>query len=175
MSLIALIIIAISLSMDAFSLSLAYGTLNISLNKIKILSVIVGIYHFIMPIIGMNVGKVIINLLPIKPNTLVFIVLFLIGLEMIIETFKENQSIKNLNVFDMFIFGLAVSIDSFTLGLGLKVIYNPIIASFIFMIFSGIFTYLGLKIGKKINENIGKISTIFGGITLIIVGILYLL
>ena len=49
MNLFLLFIIAISLSMDAFSLSLAYGTLDINKKEIITLSIIVGIYHFFMP------------------------------------------------------------------------------------------------------------------------------
>ena len=176
MSLIIVFIVAVSLSMDAFSLSLAYGTLNMSKRQIEILSVIVGIYHFIMPLIGMYIGESIISYLPIMPYTLVFIVLFLIGVQMLIESFKEDKNIKELNILEMLLFGLAVSIDSFTLGLGLRVIYKiPIISALIFMITSLVFTYLGLKTGKKINEKIGKISTILGGITLIIIGIIYVI
>ena len=176
MSLIIVLILAVSLSMDAFSLSLAYGTLNMKKTQIKILSIIVGIYHFIMPIIGMYIGSTIIDNLPIIPNTLVFIVLFLIGIQMIIESYKEDKYIKELTLFEMLLFGFAVSIDSFTLGLGLKVIYKlPILAALIFSIISLLFTYLGLNIGKKINEKVGKISTIVGGVTLMIIGLIYII
>ena len=91
MSLILVIIIAISLSMDAFSLSLAYGTLNFEKKQMNMLSIIVGLFHFIMPIIGMYVGNIIINLLPIKPNVVVFMVLFLIGVQMIVVSFKQEK------------------------------------------------------------------------------------
>ena len=57
---ILVILIGISLSMDAFSLSLAYGTLNIKNRNINLLTLIVGLYHFFMPLIGMFVGKKII-------------------------------------------------------------------------------------------------------------------
>lgn len=176
MSLIMVIIVAISLSMDAFSLSLAYGTLNMEKKNIKILSVIVGIYHFVMPLIGMYVGKTIINILPIKPSTVVFIVLLFIGIEMIIETFKQDKNIKILTLVEMIIFGFAVSVDSFTVGLGLKVLYKySFVSALIFSISSLIFTYLGLILGKKINNIIGKLATILGGITLIVIGLIYLL
>lgn len=171
-----IILIGISLSMDAFSLALAYGTLNLKNRDINLLSIIVGLYHYFMPLLGMFVGKKIINLLPISSNFLVFIVLFLIGIQMIIESFKEEKEIKKLNLFEMILFGLAVSIDSFSLGLGLKTLYkNPYISALIFSISSMLFTYIGLKLGKKINQKIGNISTIFGGITLIIIGIIYLM
>lgn len=176
MSLIMVLIISISLSMDAFSLSLAYGTLNINKKNRIILSVIVGIFHFLMPLIGMYVGKKIVNLLPIEPNTLIFIILFFIGIEMILETFKEDKKIIILNLFEFIIFGFAVSLDSFSVGLGLRNIYSdPYIAASLFSISSFIFTFLGLKIGSKINQKIGCISTIFGGIVLIIIGITCLL
>ena len=172
---ILVILIGISLSMDAFSLSLAYGTLNIKNRNINLLTLIVGLYHFFMPLIGMFVGKKIVSLLPVESNTLVFIVLFLIGIEMIIESFKEEKEIKSLNIFEMLLFGLAVSIDSFSLGFGLKSLYkSPYVSSFIFSVTSMIFTYLGLKLGKKINQKIGNFSTILGGITLIVIGIIYI-
>ena len=49
MEIILLVIIAVTLSMDAFSLSLAYGTIGLDKKNIILLSCIVGIYHFIMP------------------------------------------------------------------------------------------------------------------------------
>lgn len=176
MSILMVIIIAVSLSMDAFSLSLAYGTLNMSKKEINLLSVIVGIYHFIMPLIGMYIGTKIIELLPINPNTIVFLVLLFIGIEMIIESFQNDRKITLMKFSELLIFGLAVSIDSFSVGIGLQAIYsNPYIAALIFSISSFIFTYLGLILGKKINEMIGKISTFIGGLILIIIGIFYLI
>lgn len=176
MSIIMVIIIAVSLSMDAFSLSLAYGTLNIEKQQMNLLSVIVGIYHFFMPLIGMWIGKKILFLLPIQPSTVVFIVLLVIGLQMIIESFKETRSVSIMKFAELLIFGLAVSLDSFSVGLGLRAIYtNPYIAAIIFSISSFLFTYLGLYLGKKINNMIGRISTRIGGIALILIGVFYLL
>ena len=173
MSIIPVILIALSLSMDAFSLSLAYGTLNI--NKIK-LSVIVGLYHFFMPLLGYNVGYKIINYLPIKSTVIVFMILFFIGFEMIIESFKDNNKIKNLDLIGMLLFGFAVSLDSFTTGLGLNIIYkNKLVSIILFSSFSFIFTYLGLNIGEFINNKIGKISTFVGGLVLILIGLFYII
>lgn len=175
MQLITIIIIAVSLSMDAFSLSLAYGTLNLKKTYIKKLSTIVGIYHFIMPLIGLTIGKIILKLIPINSNIIVCIVLSFIGIEMIIETFKNEEEVKIMSLKELFLFGLAVSIDSFSVGIGLKAITdNYILCVSIFSISSFVFTYLGLILGKKINNLIGKISTLIGGIILIIIGIMYL-
>ena len=175
MSIAMVIMIAISLSMDAFSLSLAYGTLNLERKYINMLSVIVGVYHFIMPLLGMWIGNSILKVLPISTNTIVFVVLVLIGIEMIIESFKSEKSVSLMKLSELLIFGLAVSLDSFSVGLGLGTIYkNPLICSIIFSIFATLFTYIGLYFGKKLNNWVGKISTVIGGIMLIIIGLLYL-
>ena len=176
MSIIPVILIALSLSMDAFSLSLAYGTLKMEkASKLK-LSIIVGLYHFFMPLLGDIVGYNIINLLPIKPEVILFMILFFIGVEMIIESFKDNKSIKYLDLFGMLLFAFAVSLDSFTTGLGLNVIYNNKFVSIIlFSISSFIFTYIGLNLGEYINHKLGKISTFFGGLTLILIGLFYII
>ena len=176
MNIITILTIAVSLSMDAFSLSLAYGTLNLEKNYIKKLSIIVGIYHFIMPLLGLYTGNIILKLIPIKSNIIVCIVLIFIGIEMIIDSFKQEGTIKIMTLKEMILFGLAVSIDSFSVGIGLKTLTNKyIISALLFSISSFIFTYIGLIIGKKINNLVGKISTIIGGSILIIIGITYIL
>lgn len=176
MQILTIIIIAISLSMDAFSLAIAYGTLNLLKRDVLLLSVTVGIYHFFMPQIGNVIGEIILKILPIKTNIIIFIVLFIIGLQMILETFKEDRSIRTLKLKEILLFGLAVSLDSLSVGIGIKSIYhNVIFSSAIFMIMSFIFTYLGLNLGKKINFIVGKLSTLLGGISLMIIGLLYII
>lgn len=173
---IMILMIAVSLSMDAFSLSLAYGTLNQTKKEMIKLSIIVGVYHFFMPIIGMLFGVTLLHIFPIHPNIIVCIVLGFIGLNMIIESFKQETDIKNLTTTEMLLFGLAVSLDSFSVGIGMKAITNNwLLGSITFSLSSTIFTFLGLNLGKKINQMIGRISTIVGGIVLIIIGILYLI
>lgn len=176
MSIYVIILIAVSLSMDAFSLALAYGTLNLENKYIKKLSIIVGIYHFIMPLIGLTLGNILLKLIPIDPNIIVCVVLTFIGIEMIIDSFKNEDEIKIMTIKEMILFGLAVSLDSFSVGIGLEAITNNYILSVtMFSLSSFIFTYIGLTIGKKINNLIGKISTLIGGITLIVIGIVYIL
>ena len=175
MSFLIVLVIAVSLSMDAFSLSLAYGTLDLSKKNINKLSIIVGIYHFIMPLIGLFIGNAILKFFPISPNVIVTIVLCFIGLQMVIETFKSEENMRLMSFSELLLFGLAVSIDSFSVGIGLNAISNNyLLCSLVFSISSFCFTYLGLLLGKKISQLIGKASTLIGGIVLIIIGLVYI-
>jgi len=176
MNIILIFIIAISLSMDAFSLSLAYGTINLNKKEINILSIIVGIYHFFMPIMGMVIGKYIVKYVHASSDLIILVIFTIIGINMILESKKEQEEVKYMKISEMLLFGFAVSIDSFSVGIGLNNISNNfIMCSSIFSITSFIFTYIGLKLGKKLNLLIGKIATFIGGISLILLGIIYVI
>lgn len=176
MNIILVFFIAVSLSMDAFSLSLAYGTISMSRKEINLLSIIVGVYHFFMPIFGMIIGNFIFNILHINSKLIVLLIFTFIGINMILESLKKEEKIKKMKLSEMILFGLAVSIDSFSVGIGLNNISNNfIMCSSIFSIISFMFTFIGLQLGNKLNQMIGKISTIIGGIALIIFGIFYLI
>lgn len=162
--------------MDAFSLSLAYGTLNLSKKEINILSVIVGFYHFFMPIFGMLIGGYINSFLHIGEDLVILIIFGLIGINMVIESRKEQDEVKQMKLVEMLLFGLAVSVDSFSVGIGINNISsNFIMCSSIFSITSFIFTYLGLKLGKSLNTLIGKKATLIGGVVLMLLGVFNML
>lgn len=176
MQIFIILMIAVSLSMDAFSLSLAYGTLGITKKEISKLSFIVGLYHFFMPLFGYYLGRILLNIIPLNPDFIVFIVLSFVGIEMIVESIKDEAVIKKTKFIDLLLFGLAVSMDSFSIGIGLNAIsHKKILCALTFSVTSYLFTYIGLNLGKKINQWIGKISTIIGGLVLIAIGIIYLL
>lgn len=161
--------------MDAFSLALIYGTWNISKTNKIILSIIVGLFHFFMPLFGLLFGNIITKYLIINISVVVAIIFLIIGLEMIISSIKEKEEKIILNIIGFIIFGFSVSIDSFTTGIGLNIINNNYLeVSTIFCLVSSIFTYIGLILGNRIGKMFGKLSTLFGGIVLLLLGITYL-
>jgi len=176
MELLLVLVVAVSLSMDAFSLSLAYGTLGIPKKQILLLSFIVGCFHFFMPIIGMFIGTSVLNIIKINPDIIVFIVLLIIGIQMIFDSFSENEDLKVMKTLELFLFAFAVSIDSFSVGLTLTNISdNYILSAIIFAFCSMIFTFIGLLLGNKIANLVGKLATICGGVILIIIGLFYVI
>ena len=71
MEFITTLLTAVALSMDAFSLAILYGTLGLTNKKRITLSIIVGMYHFIMPLLCSLFGKIILKYIPIETNILV--------------------------------------------------------------------------------------------------------
>lgn len=169
------IILAICLSLDAFSLSLAYGTSNISKKDTIILSVMVGIFHILMPILGYFIGDLFLSFVQIKPSFIAAIIFIILGIEMFIDTFKD-ESVKEIkDILELLLFSFAVSIDSFSTGFGIGVVTNHyVIAALIFGLFSFLFTFFGILLGKFLNHKLGMVATVCGSIVLAVLGIYYL-
>ena len=94
---------------------------------------------------------------------------------MIISSFKNKEEKFLFSIPGYLLFGLSVSIDSLTTGIGLPAITNNYtITALIFSVTSFIFTFLGLNLGNILNQKYGKISTLVGGTVLLILGIIYI-
>lgn len=172
---ITLLTIAVALSMDTFSLSLGIGTKGISAKRCFLFSLIVGSMHFFMPLLGMFVGEKIVRLFALKSNFLLSIILIYLGINMVIEILHPDKNEKNMNLINMFLFAIGVSIDSFSTGLGLSAITeNIFLAVIIFSLTSFSFTYVGLIIGKYANTLLGVYANIFGALLLLIMGMYHL-
>jgi putative Mn2+ efflux pump MntP len=139
---IEIFLVAISLSLDAFSLALSIGLRNISKKEIKTYSVVVGLYHFIMPLMGFFMRLLINNFFTL-PNKMIFIsVIVFIIIGILIDKDKE------INIISPIIFGFTVSIDSFSIGISLSKSYL-LISILQFSIISSLLTYIGFKIADK--------------------------
>lgn len=173
--LLTILLIAVALSMDAFSLSISVGTLNISKRNIYSISFFVGLFHFIMPIFGMLFGRFLLSILNINSSFLIVICLIIIIVIMIKELFSNNESLIDFSLLSILFFCFSVSIDSFTIGIGLNSITNNIILSpILFSFISFLFTFVGLSIGKVAKKYLGKLSLLLSIVFLIALVIVYL-
>ena len=171
-SFFTILLIGISLSMDAFSLALIYGMQGMPSYKKLFLSIIVGIYHFIMPLIGLTFGTILDNINIISIDIIASLIVIYIGIDLIISNSKKEDRMEVTKT-GFLIFGLSVSLDSLTVGIGLKAITDSyLLSSVVFSLASLIFTYLGLTFGNIIGNKVGSYSKLVGGIILIFIAII---
>lgn len=170
------LIVGIGLSMDAFSLSLIYGTCGLSFYRQVFLSILVGLFHFFMPLLGVYFGNFLHHYFVMDSNLIVGIIFGVIGIEMMLSIYHDGD-VKTLDsIFSYMLFGFTVSVDSLTIGVGLSLItHYYLLASSIFMVVSCLFTFLGLMIGNRLNLTFGKYATFFGGIILLFFAVYYFL
>lgn len=169
MQILTLISIGLSLSIDAFTLSMAYGLLKVPKKQIILTSLSVGIFHFLMPLIGFDINTKLDKYIDINEKLILTIILILILIEMI-KSFNEEKEFHEFKLTTILLFSLLVSIDAFTLGLGLEYITNNIcLASLIFMSLSSIFTFLGFNLGKYTRTKFEKYSKLISIIVLLLI------
>lgn len=174
--LLSIFSLAFALSMDAFSLSLGVGTFSPSSKKIIVLSIIVGIMHFVMPLLGAILGTSLMKIFSLNANFLVGVILLFLAFEMVLEMIQKNDTDQiDLSLFGCFAFAFGVSLDSFSIGLGIKALYQNVIIPFLFFsISSFLFTFLGLSIGRYTTKILGTGARILGAILLVVLGVIYL-
>ncbi|MCM1053050.1 MAG: manganese efflux pump MntP family protein [Ruminococcus sp.] len=172
----SVILIGIALSMDTFSLSLGIGIFKRDRKIAFKLAMVVGCMHFIMPFLGMLLGNSLIKLLEINIDILLGFILIIIAIQMLIDLVKKEENKFNLSNIGIFLFALGVSLDSFSVGLGIKAITDNIyLAMGIFALCSFTFTYIGIVIGEYANKIMGTYANIIGIIILFVLGLVHII
>ena len=93
---------------------------------------------------------------------------------MILSLNDEEKTTDLSSYLEIIMFAIAVSIDSFTVGMALSLEkQNIVLGGLIFSLVSSIFTLTGLFLGKYLSKY-GKVSKIIGIIILFIFSIKYL-
>lgn len=165
--------IGISLSMDAFSLAFSLSINHLEKSQTTKLSLLVGFFHLIMPLLGSKIGFIIQKKEFINPNLIVELIFILLIIEMIRER-KKDTKILSLSNLTILLLAFTVSIDSFSVGLALSMQQeNVLLASIIFSVISSIITQLGIILGQTISKQNQEKMEIIGIIILVIITIYY--
>lgn len=180
MSIWELFVIAVGLSMDAFAVSICKG---LSVGRVEVKHVIItglyfGGFQALMPAAGYFLGKQFQTLINSVDHWIAFVLLTLIGLNMIRESRRceEEKLNDSFNFKTMLPLAVATSIDALAVGVTfafLKVEILPAV-SFIGAI-TFVLSAIGLKIGNVFGTRYKSRAEFFGGAVLILMGIKILL
>jgi len=177
MGLAELFMIAVGLSMDAFAVSICKG---LSLGKIKFKHMCIaglwfGGFQALMPAIGYFLGSFFADMVSKYAHWVAFILLAIIGGNMIKESFEKNDcedcGDALMDVKTMFVLAIATSIDAMAVGVSFAFLKVDIIPAVTFI---GVITFicsgLGVKIGSIFGSKYKSKAELAGGIVLIVMG-----
>ena len=165
---LSIFFIGLALSMDAFSIALSIGLNKLSHFKRILIPTVVGIMHFIMPFLGNILGDEVLSIINIAPKLIVAMILFYLAIMMFMDRKNKKQSLISSYV-SIFLMAFSVSIDSFSVGIGLSGLTNKHFLSFlIFSFCSFSITSIGLIVGKY-SSKILKDKAIYLGIFILLV------
>jgi putative Mn2+ efflux pump MntP len=191
---ISTLLISLSLSLDAFAVSVGSGMCTKNLRRFHIFraAFAFGLFQFLMPIIGWFLGNSFRSYIEGFDHWIAFGLLAIIGIKMIIESREEKEiscpidengdtstkpESNSSNKFDvtnlwtLFVLAIATSIDAMAIGLSYSLIDQSI---WIPAIIIGVITFavclLGFEFGKRIGTIFEKWAQIIGGIVLVLIG-----
>lgn len=175
--LITIVLMALALGMDAFSLGIGMGVRGIRLLNILKIGIITGLFHVIMPLIGLFTGHYIGTLLGSVATYAGGLLLVALGAHMIYSSLKSDSIVvfDHRSFWSLMLFGLMVSIDSFSVGVSLGMFSTDLIVTvLLFGLFGGGMSIAGLLLGRKVSYWVGEYGETLGGLILLIFGIRFL-
>jgi len=177
---IAILLIALGLAMDSFSVSIANGlaTKTFKISKALTIALFFGLFQGLMPIFGWLAGEYIADYISAFDHWVAFALLTIIGVKMIYESIR-NKPAKFLRAYTLkviLVLSIATSIDALAVGLSfsfldISIFFPAIIIGVITFFLSFFGVYVGGKFGKVLKNRI----EILGGLILIIIGLKILL
>lgn len=175
------IILAYSLSADAFAMAVTNGICSHKVTKKQTFTtgLIFGALQGLMPLVGFLLCKNFSCIISKYDHYVALFLLLSIGINMIVDTVKEQKqglsSSGDSYAFSMkslLLQGIATSIDALAAGVSFMALKVPIIQSSILIsVVTFINCSIGVFIGNKFGSLFGHRAKLIGGILIILIGI----
>lgn len=180
MGILEIVLISIGLAMDAFAVAVCKG---LSMKKMEWKKAVIVAFYFggfqaLMPAIGFFLGVSFEELVTKVDHWIAFILLGIIGINMIKEAFdKEKETINDsIDIKTMIVLAIATSIDALAVGITFAFLKVDLLTAVTLI---GVITFalslIGVKIGNKFGDKYERKSELIGGIILILMGVKILL
>ena len=179
-------VVAIVLGADSFSLAMGMGLKGVNRSYELKFASMVGIFHILMPLIGLNLGIVTGNLLGVWAGRLGAAVLAYIGGDMLWKAYCETrpqalqfsegkqQLASQMKLaegwLNLTMLTTSVSIDALTVGFSLGTLtQSPVFYTVVIIgLTAGAMTLLGFKGGKLFSRMVGSYAQMLGGLVLLL-------
>jgi len=178
MSLIELLLVSVSLSMDAFAVALCKGLSMKKLNmrNALIIALFFGGFQAAMPFIGWLLGKQFAQFITGFDHWIIFGLLVLIGGKMVYEAFSAEDcpagSGDVIKVKELVLLSMATSIDALAVGVSFAFLQVQILPAILLIgIITLVISLIGVIIGNRFGVHFQKKAELSGGIILILIGI----
>ena len=175
MGLLELLLLSVSLAMDAFAVSICGSMVLTPADRTAgalRCGAWFGFFQFLMPLIGYFGAISFIDYITAYDHWLAFALLLYLGVNMIREA-KEACSVKHsYTTKEMAVLAVATSIDALAVGISLAFLNTNIwlASSMIGVVTFAIATFGGMA-GVRLGSAVGKNANIIGGLVLIAIGV----
>ncbi len=177
MDLFSVLIIAVALGMDAFSVAIGIGAAggdNLLRRGFR-LSFHFGLFQFLMPVAGWMAGRTISGFISNYDHWIAFLLLAYVGGKMVRESFHEEEKRELSDPtrgWTLLMLSVATSIDALAVGFSFALLNVSVwYPSLIIGIVAFVMTAVGISFGGKLGKIFGKRVEAVGGVILIAIGL----
>ncbi len=177
MNFFEILLIALSMAMDAFAVCLGVGAQKSTSGPRPIfrLAFHFGLFQFLMPVIGWFAGTTALRYITAYDHWVAFGLLAFVGIRMVrsgLDPHGDQPKNDPSRGWNLVLLSLATSMDAlavgFSLGLvGVTIWYPAVIIGVV----TGLISWLGLLLGNRLGVRFGKRMEIIGGIILVLIGV----
>ncbi len=177
MQLLEILAIALALSLDAFTVSLAASTSGFAKDKRAVfrLSFHFGLFQFLMPVVGWALGTTIEPIIAAFDHWVAFFLLALVGLRMIASAMNPNSETRQNDPsrgVALVMLSIATSIDAMAVGLSMAMVRVAVwYPSIVIGVVTGGMCILAIAGGNRVGGWLGKRAQWVGGGVLILIGV----
>ena len=176
MSPFELLFLAIGLSMDAFAVAICKGLSSKHFNQkhAVIIALYFGTFQALMPAIGYLLGSRFQQSITAYDHWIAFILLALIGGNMIKESFdhETETSSPSIHFQEMLILAIATSIDALAVGVTFAFLQVDIVPAVLFIgCTTFVISAVGVKVGAVFGARFQSRAELLGGVVLVLMGV----
>jgi putative Mn2+ efflux pump MntP len=178
MGIAEIFLIGVGLSMDAFAVSVCKG---LSMRKVNwtyalVIALFFGVFQALMPIIGFFLGSAFLWLIEPIDHWIAFGLLAIVGVNMIVEAVREDDScppddVSRIDFKELFMLAIATSIDALAVGISFALLSVSIWSSALLIgLTTFVLSLIGVVVGNAFGSRFKKASAIVGGVILLTIG-----
>jgi len=177
MSFLEILMMAIGLAMDSFSVALGASTSGHDMDRRSALRLAfhLGFFQFLMPIVGWYLGVSVANIISSVDHWIAFGLLIAVGGRMIWSGVKDDTTAYETNPsrgLTLVILSVATSIDALAVGLSLALLGVSIwYPSAVIGVVTLAISLGGVSLGARLGRSFGKCMGIVGGLILTFIGL----
>lgn len=180
MDFLSLLVLAIGLAMDAFAVAISIGLAlpKVTLGRLLRPALAFGGFQGLMPVIGWLAGQTIARYewVAAYDHWIAFTLLAVLGAKMIYEAKflpdKEAAEGDPTVSMTLLVLAIATSIDALAGGMSLAMLRVTIFfPALVIGLVAGLFTMLGVYMGRRAGHHLGARVEVIGGLALIAIGV----